>query len=534
MKRIVFLGLVAQLSFALKAQKAKLKEIVGTPYEIKNLKDTRRLDYKKAINYNGENYVIAVRDESDFFFFSRISHQTGVVLFKLDNKNNVKQTIDIDMSPENTLGSFETCVRLGEYLFCFFTMKNEKGRKKYLFCNRYSFVSKTQKIYKVGECSTKAGSGFNIIVNPEQTRMAIMTGGVFYTGKRKKKELNGEYDFIVLNSELETLNYGLKVQLDGDKDETLVGYTITPGDGLLAITNKSVEVQTAKGKTPGIFSKERQKSAYQYFIYLLKDGRQTRIALDEEHYLRGFYGLAVNDSVYHIFSYYTKDGTGTTGIVKKTLNLQTLKIENSQFSAFSQSGSETLEDVEDSKEEKQRKNNKKNRKHDKAITQNTFANLDRINKVSLLDNGTFVVFGEGFYWYRETTRTSDGRGGTSTTTNYYYVYGPGGLVWIDSAGNILNKAIVDYQVSYSNYNPGYCGVASAIPDNGFIVGNSLGYALVDFTKTIYRIKEFKIDEGKRRWQRYGSMVIPSEAGFMMVNVKDKTLIVTTLGTVGKS
>lgn len=531
MKRIVFLGLIVLCSIAINAQKAKLKEIVGTPYEIKNLKDTRRLDYKRAINYKGENYIIAVRDESDYFFFSRISHQTGVVLFKLDNKNNVKQTIYIDMSPENTLGSFETSVRLGEYLFCFFTLKDEKNKKKYLFCNRYSLEKNTQKIYKVGECNTKTKEGFNVIVNPEQTRMAILTGGIFYTGKRKKKELNAEYDYIVLNSELETLNYGLKVKLDGDEYEKVVGYTIMPDNSLLAITNRSIEFPYTKSS---IFSKDRQKSAYRYFIYVLREGSQKRIGLDAELNLRGFYGLAENDSVFHIFSYYTKDGMATTGIVKKTLNLQTLKIEGSQFTPFSESGRETLEEVQDNKEEKKRKNNKRNQKHDKVITKTTFGNLDRINKVSLLDNGTFVVFGEGFYWYRETTRTSDGRGGTTTTTNYYYVYGPGGLIWIDSAGKILNKAIVDYQISYTNYDPGYCGVANAIPENGFIVGNSLGYALVDFTKTIYRIKEFKIDEGKKRWQKYGNTVIPSEGGFMIINMKNKTLIVTTLGTAGKS
>lgn len=514
------------------AQKTKLKEIVGPEYIGKNAGRGWAYDFIRNVKYNNQNFLLAIKNEARLFLIGGRINNTSARLYKLDDKNNVKETIDISMSPDKALGTYHDVVQMGDYLFLFYTIKNKKDKKVYLFCTRYSFANKTQKFFKMGEHAIADNSGFHIMVNAQKTKMSILTGSLFYKGKRKSKTVTGEYDYIVLNEDLETLNYGTKIKLESKAGETILAYYITPDNSLLVVTQKNADFKkssSSKSKKKPLLARRESKSAQQYFLNVLNNGENTKIKLDEELYLRGFYALVENDSFMQIFCYYTNDGTKTTGIVKKQFNLTTLEIESSANTPFSESGSESLESVTDSKKEAEVKNKKREDKNKKALTKSTFSNLDRINSVTKLENGTYVVFGEGFYWYTVTTRTTDSKGNTSTRTDYYYVYGPGGLIWVDTSGEILNKAIIDYKIEYKNYNPGFCGVANSVPDNGYLVATSQGYALVDFTKPVYKIKEFKNDESKRRRFKWGNKVIPSEEGFMIANVRKKKLVVTTLG-----
>lgn len=523
--------IVLLFSLQANAQKTKLKEIVGPEYVGRNAGRGWAYDFVKHYKYNDQNYLLAIKLELRVFLLGGRVNSRSAKLFKLDDKNNVKETIDISMSPDNTLGVYHDVVQMGDNLFLFYTIKNKKDKKVYLFCTKYSFSKKTQKFYKMGEHDFKANSGFHVLVNAQKNKMSILTGSLFYKGKRKSKTVTGDYDFIVLNEELETVNYGTKIKLESKAGESILTYYISPDNSLMVVTKKDATVKkgSSSSKKKPLIARKEAKSGYHYYLNVLKNGENNRIIIDEELYMRGFYALVENDSLLQIFSYYTNDGIKTTGIVKKQININTLEIEGSANTPFSESGSESLETVTDSKKEAEVKNKKREAKNNKALSKSTFSNLERINSVSKLENGTYVVFGEGFHWYTVTTRTTDSKGNTTTRTDYYYVYGPGGLVWVDTSGEILNKAIIDYKIEYKNYDPGFCGVANSVPDNGYLVATSQGYALVDFTKPIYKIKEFKNDENKRRRYKWGNKIIPSDEGFMIANVRKKKLVVTTLG-----
>lgn len=446
MKRLLLIILLIFNSTLFYAQKNPVKELNGEQIKVKPI--NRTIDFSDALKIGDEYFLIGKKKMLDFSFlfipYVKALHHTDFVLYKLDNKMNVKEWAVIPALFNNKDIESLSIKNFDNQLVAFFYFNNVKHRKQYLFAQKINM--QTLKLegnpYKIGEVAiTKKQKNincqFDITITEDGLKMLVIGKKVdpkITVSRNTRVEESRLFLHIenitywVYNNSFEIINEGKDINFS---KKTLIIDKAIDNEGNLCLLGfgKSIDY------TGGYFSGTIEYMGSDMMIKIISNkGKQTDLKMAAES---KFFSakMIFRPSTGNLVVVGLLDGgsLGTNGIFSQEVNLKEAKLREENYTTFDE---ELINSIGSLRPLKSSSKKTGDNLDSKSSNGDYIPKLTRIGYCYFNDSNQLIVVAQKHYSFTERLTTYGYKGSVTTFDVIYYVFGDILVFKLGNEGNV--------------------------------------------------------------------------------------------------